>query len=255
LEVLAYVALKGNVDTLRDLIAAGIIVSNKPVKVGSLVMTALGNASVRGDLEMIRTLINAGINDPTAKTAGLVLAARTGKIDAMRLLIQSGANPVDPSVLVAASASGIPSVVQEILSHNPDVNARDRDGIFAILACLQVHHGRYPIVKLREVVRLLLDAGADPNLGDRDGYTPLIANSQDSKIAQMLIAHGANVNARTKLGVTPLINSDTAELTRLLLQHGADPFAKDYRGNTALDWAIDADQKALLEAAMAGKRE
>jgi ankyrin repeat protein len=56
--------------------------------------------------------------------------------------------------------------------------------------------------------------------------TPLIVNSQDLEVAQLLIEHGANVNARARDGFTPLINAGTTELTRLLLEHGADPFAK-----------------------------
>jgi ankyrin repeat protein len=113
-------------------------------------------------------------------------------------------------------------------------------------------------VNLREVVRILIDAGADPNLADNKGKTPLIVNSQDLEIAKMLIAHGANVNARADDGFTPLVNAGTVELTQLLLEHGADPFAKTEQGKTALDWARQMNQKdqaALLEAAMAGKKQ
>ncbi len=66
------------------------------------------------------------------------------------------------------------------------------------------------------------------------------------------------MNARASDGFTPLLNAGTVELTRFLLEHGADPFAKDDRGETALDWAKQMnrrDQAALLEAAMAGKKQ
>jgi len=73
----------------------------------------------------------------------------------------------------------------------------------------------------------------------------------------MLIARGSNVNAQAKDGFTPLLNAETVELTRFLLEHGADPFAKTDHGQTALDWAKQMnreEQATLLEAAMAGKK-
>jgi ankyrin repeat protein len=161
-------------------------------------------------------------------------------------------------VLIQASASGIPAVVQEILKYKPDANSRGQDGTTALIACLQAYHYKDKDVNLKEVVRILVDAGADPNIADNKGKTPLIANSRDLEIAQMLIAHGANVNAQASDGFTPLLNAGTVELTRLLLEHGADPFAKTEQGKTALDWAKQMnrkDQAALLEAAMAGKKQ
>jgi ankyrin repeat protein len=258
-EILANVAEKGNADAVRDLIAAGVIVSAEPARPRrGMPGTALENAAWRGDVEMLRALLSAGVKDPDAKTAALKRASFAGKTDAMRFLIGSGANPTVPDVLVRAAGSGIPAVVQEILRYKPDPNSREQDGTTALIACLQAYHTKDEHVNLKEVVRTLVDAGADPNIADNKGKTPLIANAWDLEIAQILIAHGANVNARASDGFTPLLNAGTTELTRLLLQHGADPFAKDDHGRTALDWAKQMnrkDQAALLEAAMAGKKQ
>lgn len=257
-QILANVTRKGNVDAVRDLIAAGVIVSTMPAQPRlGMPGTALENAAQRGNVEMLQVLLSAGIRDPDAKTEALKRASLNGKIDAMRLLIGSGANPIAPDVLISAAESGIPAVVQEILKYKPDVNMRGQDGTTALLGCLRAYHYTDRDVNLREVVRILLDAGADPNSADKRGVTPLIANSRDIEIAQMLIAHGANVNARAGDGFTPLLNVETVELTRLLLEHGADPFAQTEQGETALDWAKRMNRKAqaaLLEAAMAGKR-
>jgi len=257
--VLANVAQMGDADAVRDLVAAGVVVSTKPTQVGFRVPgTALENAAWRGDVEMLRTLLNTGIKDVDAKTEALARAASAGKIDAVRLLIQYGANPIASDVLIGAAASGVPTVVQEILKYKPDVNGRSPENGTALIACLGAYHYKDTGVDLKAVVRALLDVGADPNLADNKGKTPLILNSRDLEIAQMLIEHGANVNARAKDGFTPLLNASTVELTRLLLQHGADPFAKDDRGETALDWAKQMnrkDQAALLEGAMTGKRQ
>ena len=258
-EILANVAQRGNADAVRDLLAAGVTMSTEPVTTGrGMHGTALENAAWRGDVEMLRALLSSGLNDPDAKTKALERAAGAGRIDAVRLLIGSGANPIAPKVLVGAAGSGIPAVVQEILKYKPDVNSRDEDGHTALLACLQPYHTSDENVNSKEVIRILLNAGADPNIADKRGMTPLIANAFDLEIAQMLIAHGADVNARAQDSFTPLLNAGTAEVTRVLLEHGADPFAKTKDGKTALDFARGGDHKdqaRLLEAAMAGKKQ
>jgi ankyrin repeat protein len=65
-------------------------------------------------------------------------------------------------------------------------------------------------------------------------------------MARLLIAKGADVNARSKSGVTPLMVAATfnnAALAGLLIQSGADVDAKTARGQTALDIA-KANQNA-----------
>jgi ankyrin repeat protein len=258
-EILAKVAQMGSIDAVRDLVAAGVVISTKPSKSGfGARNTALGSAAHRGEIEMLRVLLSAGVNDPDEKTRALESAASAGKQDAMRLLIESGANPLAPDVLIGAATSGIPAVVEQILKYGPDANRRGTGGATALIACLQAYHHEQTGVNVNEVIRLLLAAGSDPNIADDKGETPLILNSRDLQVAQMLIAHGANVNARAKDGFTPLLNAETIELTRLLLEHGADPFAKTEQGETALDWARKMNRKAqmaLLQGAMTGKTQ
>ncbi len=126
-EFLANVAERGNADAVRDLIAAGVMVSTEPVQPRrGMPGTALENAAQRGDVEMLRALLSAGIKDPNVKTEALKRACFAGKMDAIRLLIGSGSDPTAPDVLVKASASGIPTVVQEILKYKPDANVTGR---------------------------------------------------------------------------------------------------------------------------------
>jgi ankyrin repeat protein len=212
---------------------------------------------LRGDTDMLRALLNAGTNDPEAKTQALERAASGGKLEAMRMLIRYGANPIAPNVLIDAAASGIPAVVKELLQYKPNINGRNKDNATALLSCLHASHYKDQGVNKKQVVQILLEAGADPNLADNKGETPLIVNARDTEIADMLISHGADVNAQADDGFTALINADTPELTHLLLQHGANPFAKTKQGQTALDWARQMGHKeraALLEAAMAGEK-
>ena len=64
---------------------------------------------------------------------------------------------------------------------------------------------------------------------------------------ELLIAKGADVNARTGNGFTPLHwGSDNKEIAELLIAEGADVNAKDYDSETPLDWVIDSEIADLL---------
>ena len=64
-----------------------------------------------------------------------------------------------------------------------------------------------------EAVKILLDAGMDPNIKNKDGKTALYVSTRGAKslvIFKTLISYGASVNVRDKVGQTPL-----AYLTRV----------------------------------------
>ena len=67
-------------------------------------------------------------------------------------------------------------------------------------------HRAAAISQTPEVVTALVNAGADPNARDGDGFTPLhlaAAQSQTPEIVTALVNAGADPNARTGDGRTP----------------------------------------------------
>lgn len=78
-----------------------------------------------------------------------------------------------------------------------------------------------------KMVRVQLEAGADPNECDDDGFTPLMAAAIFSRkeIIRILLEHGVNVNAKTKEGHTALVYASffsDSECVKMLVDAGAD---------------------------------
>jgi hypothetical protein len=151
-----------------------------------------------------------------------------------------------PPLVVAAERDDLDEV-RRLLDGGTPVNASNSIlGTTALLAA--AGQGRV------EVVRLLLERGADVNARS-GGWTPLplaLSSGVSPEIARLLVAHGANVNARepdlqrTALMIAAV--SGELELVRDILDKGAEVNALDADGKTALDVAGNPAITALLHA-------
>jgi ankyrin repeat protein len=107
-----------------------------------------------------------------------------------------------------------------------------------------------------EVLKLLVQRGADVNAADGEGRTALMSASSKGGLEETkyLLDSAGNVNTRDNIGVTALIlaaENGHADLVNLLLDKGADLKAKDNSGWTALMCAADrghANVVGLLKA-------
>jgi cytohesin len=108
-----------------------------------------------------------------------------------------------------------------------------------------------------DLLKQLLDAGADLAARDAEGKTPLHRAVQQGSPASVtaLLQKGADPDARDKEGATPLhlaakIGGD--ELILILLKHDATIDARDAAGLTPLQWVTKDTTRALLTAHGAG---
>ena len=95
-----------------------------------------------------------------------------------------------------------------------------------------------------DVSRTLIGAGADPNAQDEKGATPLhcAAHNPSTGRAELLIEAGADVGARDNSGATPLhhaAESGHEAMIVRLVEAGADPNARDQAGRTPLRIAVE----------------
>jgi len=93
-------------------------------------------------------------------------------------------------------------------------------------------------------IKAKVAGGEDPNLGDRQGFTPLHLAAQEGSIeaAATLLECGAIVDAVNVFGNSPLsvavFNSrGEGEMIRLLRAHGADPFLRNRHGQSPVGLA------------------
>eukprot|EP00958_Prasinococcus_capsulatus_P007465 scaffold699_cov385-Prasinococcus_capsulatus_cf.AAC.10 len=134
------------------------------------------------------------------------------------------------SMMSYAAARGSAAEVQHMLQHfeyPPD--RADYD--YRTALHLAAAHGHY------QVCKLLLDHGANVNVRDRFGYTPLqeAMNNDHIGVAQLLKQSGGLLILNDEAGVLCRCahTSNSARL-RSLLFCGADPNAANYDGRTAL---------------------
>lgn len=138
------------------------------------------------------------------------------------------------------------AAVRALIRSHADVNATDTGGATALMHAA--------LLAGPQVVRHLLDGGAEVNTANRFGATALMWAVSRPENVQLLLQHGANVNARATNGWTPLVaatrHSQLASM-RMLLAAGADVATPDARRQvlTASFQARSLEVRRLLREA------
>lgn len=240
------------------------------LKDGADLTQELSNAVLASDQARVEMLLAKGADINKRNLQGLAPlhgAARQRDSNMIALLLKEGADPNVKDgdgwtpLLHAAFRNHVPSV-EELVKGGADVDGPDRGGFTPLSIALE--EGKFFAAKA------LIDAGAkaETRLG-KDELTPLMViaskpqverraqslnqGPSSVEIAKLLIAKGADVNARSKAGVTPLMVAaahDNAVIAGVLIQSGADIGAKTAAGQTALDIA-KANRNAAAEQQIA----
>jgi uncharacterized protein len=279
-------------------------------------VTPLSLACTNANAAMVKKLLDAGANPNVADQAGetpLMTCSRTGSAEAVSALLAHGAdvsakeNARGQTALMWAAAGGHSAAVAALIAHHADAHARSKGGFTPLLFAAQ--NGDVDTAKLllaagvdvneptpeygspldlaaasdHEALSLfLLEKGADPNVADGYGITPLHYSVQNGlraltgfsydgnrpappnmpELLKALLTHGANLDARIKktifvlptrtttasmVGATPFFLAAVAgdaDSMRVLAGHGANPMITN-SGNVT----------PLMVAASGGARE
>lgn len=258
-------SLSGSESRVREVLAEEKWPSSADVET---LRQALVKVATKGSLKILRLLLDSGAEVHPQKEnelSPLFKAAEAGHLPVVVELLDRKADPnwqakTGQTALFRAAEGGHVAVVNVLLERKADPNVRAKNGQTVLfLACLRGHNA---------IVKALLAGGADPDgaqnqdgrPGDKDGRTPLLflASEKSSKwsmeIVKILLANGANQDARDSTKRTPLHWAATnghLELARSLLSgesgRKADINAAQNRGKTALHLASEHNRVDFVD--------
>jgi len=241
---LVQAAARRDAARVRELLAAG---ANPDMR-SSTGSTVLAGAVYRGDPEVARALLEAGA-DMDRLSAGeiplLQRAAQTGPPELVRILLDAGADPHAPGTATYAAGGGDLEVLRMLEEAGADLREHSDQPLRSAASGGHV-----------EVVRHLLQRGAVVDAANPSHVTALghAVAFRAYDVVRMLLEAGADPRqADPESGWTPLMNAAMAGdslMIRILLDAGADPGARDQQGKSAADYARGAgngDVVPLLE--------
>ena len=192
--------------------------------------TPMSLAAEVADTEILKLLLDAGADPDSPNAEGmtaLMLVARTGNVEAARLLLDRGAT-IDAregfggqTALMWASARRHPEMIDFLLANGAAVDARSA---------------------VRDYQRHIQAEGRPKSL-DTGGFTPLLYAARENcrQCVDVLLEHGADINLPDPDGVSPLhiaIMNANWDLAKDFIEAGADVDQWDIYGEAPLFTAV-----------------
>lgn len=182
----------------------------------------------------------SGASRGAAATAGVLSAA------AVALCLKKDEDSKGDALLNAARSSSAQEV-ERLLAAGTDPNTRHRLGWTALMvAAMNRQHN---------VVKVLLESGADPNLGDE--FSSVYGTARDKGVhsLEVLVSREDEFSSRLSSrasfrGCTSLhyaVLADDPRTVRMLLEAGADPLQTNELGHTPLVYAKEGEMHTLLK--------
>ncbi|XP_067565177.1 fibronectin type 3 and ankyrin repeat domains protein 1 [Pseudorca crassidens] len=180
----------------------------------------------------------------------LMVAAQRGYTRLVKILVSNGTdvnlqNGSGKDSLMLACYAGHLDVVKYLRRHGASWDARDLGGCTALHWAADGGHCN--------VIEWMIKDGCEVDPTDAgSGWTPLMrvsAVSGNQEVASLLIDAGADVNMKDKDGKTPLmvaVLNNHEELVQLLLDKGADASVKNEFGKGVLEMARVFDRKNVV---------
>lgn len=222
----------------------------------------LGWAAQNGNLEVIKALIKAKVDVNKGDQGGvghtpLMRAIETQHVTIVQALLDAKANPNaqtpdGETCLNMAVESRKPEIVRAIVKAGADVSYVDKNGDSPALTAAQDG-----MSESLEIIKILGEAKANMNASNA-AYTPLIYAVQqgNKELVSALIAAGANPNAKTKDGNTPVHTAlDNKEILETLLQAKADPDIEDSSGEAPIFNAIRYNNTEAVKVLLSAKAD
>ena len=188
-------------------------------------------AAERGEAVVVRRLVAEGVRlnarDQRGRTA-LLAATQRNQIEVARFLIQEGSDVnakdhIQDTPFLYAGAEGRTEILKFMLSADPDFASINRYGGTALIPA--AHHGHV------DTVKLLLTTKIDKDHVNTLGWTALMeavilgdGGPKHTEIVRLLVEAGANVNIPDRDKVTPLAHAkrrNYAGMVRILTAAGA----------------------------------
>jgi ankyrin repeat protein len=219
---------------------------------------ALAIAVHNRDMDMVKLIVDSNlwdgkkVKDSFSCVSAFKAVARTGKVDMFNFLQKHSrdlqTNPdLGHTLLEISGLRGHLKLVKKLLNlgYGRESGKLNGSGMRVLRSAVEEDNGQF--------INWLLSEGnvGEEELGNlKDSFLVIVATRNNIALAKKLIDSGADINARGRNGVTPLIKASNlghTEMVKLFLIRGADLTPRDGKGKSALDHAMARNRIKIIE--------